>query len=367
MRGLYIHLPFCLQKCAYCDFVSYTDCYDLENKYIDALLQEFSQYRGMQVDTVYLGGGTPTSLKNKSLVRILDGAFSTFRIADNAEITVECNPKTASYDTFSALLDSGVNRLSIGIQSLDDAVLSRIGRIHSAEDAINCVNMAQKAGFHNISGDLMFGLPGQTMESLMKTLDGFSKLSLTHISCYGLILEEGTPLFSRVESGSEILPDEDTEYEMYAQINRSLQAQGFSRYEISNFAKPGMESRHNMRYWNCGEYAGCGAGAHAYLSGVRFCHTDSVPAYIDNPTKRLEETVVKAEDAVSEFMMLGLRKTEGVLQSEFLKRFGFSMHERFGNVIQKYIDMGLLAEKEGRLYFTERGVYVSNSVLCEFV
>ncbi len=367
MRGLYIHLPFCLKKCDYCDFVSYTDCYHMEEEYTDALLQEFSRYRGMAVDTVYLGGGTPTSFQTKSLVRILDGAFSSFEVAENAEITVECNPKTADFDTFSALRESGVNRLSIGVQSLDDGVLKKIGRIHSAEDAKACVEMARKAGFVNISADLMFGLPGQTMESLLKTLDGFSSLPLTHISCYGLILEEGTPLFKRIESGSEILPDEDTEYNMYKEINRYLKQLGFSRYEISNFAKPGMESRHNMRYWNCGEYAGCGAGAHAFLSGVRFCHTDSVPDYIENPTKRIEETAVSAEDSVAEFMMLGLRKTEGVSKTEFFRRFGFCMTERFGEVIKKYTKMGFLTETEDRVCFTEQGVYVSNSVLCEFV
>lgn len=367
MRGLYIHLPFCLKKCDYCDFVSYTDCYHLENRYVDALLSEFSIYRGMAVDTVYIGGGTPTSLQTKSLVRILDGAFSEFQVANGAEITVECNPKTADYDTFSALLNSGVNRLSIGIQSLDDAVLKQIGRIHSAEDAKMCVETAQKAGFTNISGDVMFSLPGQTAESLADTLEGMTKMPLTHISCYGLILEEGTPLFSRVESGSVVLPDEDTEYGMYTGINRFLKEQGFSRYEISNFSKPGMESKHNMRYWNCGEYAGCGAGAHSYLFGKRFCHTDAIAEYIENPTKRLEETEVTEADGMTEFMMLGLRKTEGVSKTEFQQKFGTALEARFGEVIGKYRKMGLLTETEDGVRFTERGVYVSNSVLCEFV
>lgn len=367
MRGLYIHLPFCLKKCDYCDFTSYTDCYHLEKAYTDALLREFSSLRGMAVDTVYIGGGTPTSLKPESLVRILDGAFSEFQIEKQAEITVECNPKTADEKTFSALLEAGVNRLSIGVQSLDDRVLKTIGRIHSAEDAVTCVEMARSAGFSNISADLMFALPGQNMEMLDRTIDGFLALSLSHISCYGLILEEGTPLFSRVESGKAVLPDEDTEYEMYRKINRRLAENGFSRYEISNFSKPGMESRHNMGYWNCREYAGCGAGAHGYLSGVRFCHTDSLLEYIQNPCLRLEETKVEREDSISEFMMLGLRKTEGVKKSEFFKRFGVTMEEQFGEILAKYQNMGLLSESEDHVCFTEEGVYVSNSVLCEFV
>ena len=366
MRGLYVHLPFCLKKCDYCDFVSYTDYFSLEEDYICALMTEFAQYRGTEIDTVYVGGGTPTSLQTKSLVRILDGAFAAFDVAKDAEITVECNPKTAALEKLRALKSVGVNRLSIGVQSLDDAVLQTIGRIHSAQDAIDCVEMAYSAGFRNISGDLMFGLPAQSMDSLIKSIDGFMQLPLTHISCYGLILEETTPLAKKVHAGVLALPDEDTEYAMYCKINETLPKNGFSRYEISNFAKEGFCSRHNLKYWDCVEYIGCGAGAHSYFEGARYSHTEDFAAYLNNPVKRQDMIHINCEEAMQEFMILGLRKTEGVSKPEFQKRFGKSIFDCFGDIIQTYEGKGLLDETEDRIFFTEQGIYVSNTVLCEF-
>ncbi len=367
MCGLYIHLPFCLKKCGYCDFVSYTDCYALEEPYVTALLSEFSQYRGTMVDTVYIGGGTPTSLTTKSLVRILDGAFAMFDVVKTAEVTVECNPKTADATKMQALFDHGANRLSIGVQSLDNDVLKTIGRIHTAEDAISCVEMAYHVGFRNLSGDLMFGLPGQTMESLRNSIDRLTSLPLTHISCYGLILEEGTPLNTQIETGELTLPDEDTEYAMYCEICDKLAKHGFYRYEISNFAKNGFASRHNLKYWDCVEYIGCGAAAHSYFEGVRYCHTVDLAAYMKNPMEQQEKTQILPEDAMCEFMMLGLRKTDGVSKTVFQKRFGIALCDRFGEVIEKYKEKGLLEEREDRIFFTEQGIYVSNTVLCEFV
>lgn len=366
MRGLYVHVPFCLKKCDYCDFVSYTDCFSREEEYVSALLSEFGQYRGTKVDTVYVGGGTPTSLQTKSLVRILDGAFAAFDVAEDAEITVECNPKTADLEKFTALKHAGVNRLSIGVQSLDDTILKTIGRIHSAQDATDCVKMAYSAGFSNISGDLMFGLPGQSMESLERSIDGMLKLPFTHISCYGLILEDATPLAEKVRAGAYTLPDEDTEYAMYCNINETLKANGFSRYEISNFAKDGFFSRHNVKYWDCIEYIGCGAGAHSYFEGIRYCHTEDVSAYIQNPAERQDVIHIDSEDAMREFMMLGLRKTEGVSKTEFQNRFGKTISDCFGEIIKTYKEKGLLSETEDRIFFTEQGIYVSNMVLCEF-
>ncbi|MBQ4087988.1 MAG: radical SAM family heme chaperone HemW [Clostridia bacterium] len=367
MRGLYVHVPFCLKKCDYCDFVSYPDCYHLEEAYVDALLSEFQQYRGEAVDTVYLGGGTPTSLQTKSLVRILNGAFETFDVAKDAEVTVECNPKTADGEKLSALLETGANRLSIGVQSLDDTVLSAIGRIHTAEDAAECISLAKQAGFINISGDVMFGLPGQSMESLEDTLRKMTKLPLTHISCYGLICEEETPLTKRIASGELTLPDEDTEYNMYRTVVSLLKEAGFHQYEISNFAKPGMESRHNQKYWDCIEYFGCGAAAHSYFEGERYHNTEDLTAYLKNPGEKLDIMDIGLEDAVYEYMMLGLRKTEGASKSWFSERFGMEMKDCFRDVIEKYKKNGLLQENGDFISFTEQGIYVSNTVLCEFM
>ena len=367
MRGLYVHVPFCLKKCDYCDFVSYPDCYHLEDAYVDALLSEFRQYRGGVVDTIYLGGGTPTSLQTKSLVRILDGAFETFDVAKGAEVTVECNPKTADEAKLYALLEHGANRLSIGVQSLENQVLQTIGRIHTAEDAIQCVQMAKQAGFFNISGDVMFGLPGQSIKSLKETLAQMTALPLTHISCYGLICEEETPLTRQIEAGVLTLPDEDTEYDMYRTVVHHLKQDGFHQYEISNFAKAGMESRHNMKYWDCIEYFGCGAAAHSYFDGERYHNTEDLTEYIQNPGEKQDIMDIGLEDAVYEYMMLGLRKTKGVSKSRFRERFGMELTACFHDVIEKYKKNGLLQENGDYISFTEQGIYVSNTVLCEFM
>lgn len=362
-----MHLPFCLKKCAYCDFVSYSAHYDRQREYLEALKQEFLHYRGEEIDTVYLGGGTPTSLGTEILTGILDEIFSCFRVLPDAEVTVECNPKTADFEKFCALKKAGVNRLSIGVQSLNNCELSAIGRLHTAEDALFCVKEAARAGFSNISADLMFSLPHQTVESLEKSIDGILQLPITHISCYGLILEEGTRLTEEVKSGAVILPDEDTELTMYQTIVEKLRNAGFYQYEISNFSKPGKESRHNTRYWKCEEYIGCGVAAHSYFKGERFSNTDDFEAYLKNPLKREEVTQISTEDQMSEFFVLGLRMMHGVSEEAFMKKFGVSFMDAYGKVIEKYQQNGLLEMENGYLRFTKQGVYVSNTVLCEFV
>ncbi len=362
-----MHLPFCLKKCAYCDFVSYSAHYDRQRGYLEALKKEFSNYRGEEIDTVYLGGGTPTSLDTGILIELLDEIFENFSVLPNAEITVECNPKTADFEKFCALKKAGANRLSIGVQSLNDDELSALSRLHSAEDAIDCVNQAEKAGFSNISVDLMFSLPHQTLESLNKTIDGLLTLPVTHISCYGLILEPGTRLFKAVHSGEVLLPDEDTELKMYQAIVETLRKAGFYQYEISNFSKIGYESKHNTRYWKCEEYIGCGAAAHSYFKGERFSKTEDFEKYLKNPGEKEDVIKISKEDQMSEFMILGLRMMRGVSDEDFREKFGVSFIDVYKEAIEKYEKNGLLERKEGSLRFTEQGVYVSNTVLCEFV
>lgn len=367
MRGLYIHLPFCLKKCSYCDFVSYENAYALEEDYLNALIEELTEYKGEAVDTVYIGGGTPTSLKTKTLVSLLDTVFSTFDVEKNAEVTVECNPKTEERDKFSALLSCGVNRLSIGVQSFDDEVLKAIGRIHTKEDAIACIENAYNAGFKNISADLMFSLPNQSLDSLKKSVEKMVSLPVCHVSCYGLILEDGTPLFEKVKNGLYSLPDEDTEFKMYCTINDILNKHGFSRYEISNFSKDGFHSRHNLKYWSAEEYVGCGAGAHSYYNGTRFLSPYSLREYIKNPLAREDIEILSEEEKIKEFMILGLRKTDGVSKDEFFKRFNVELDDVYKDIIEKFTKNGLLASSKDRLYLTDKGVYISNSVLCEFM
>ena len=366
-RGLYVHIPFCVKKCAYCDFVSFSDCFCQEDRYVDALVREFEHYKGEEIDTVFLGGGTPTSLKTESLCKILDSIFKNFSVLENAEVTVECNPKTADREKLSALLNCGVNRLSIGVQSLDDTVLKAIGRIHSAEDAKNIIHDAKLVGFKNISADIMFGLPCQTEEILNNTIDELCKLPLNHISCYGLILEDGTPLAEKVKKGEVTLPDEDTEFKMYESAIVHLLENGFKRYEISNFAKENAVSRHNIKYWECDEYIGCGVSAHSYFHGVRFSHTDDLSKYIENPLIYENKIRLTNEDKMSEFVMLGLRMDKGISDSEFFNRFKISLIDKYGDVIEKHEKNGLLEFKDGNLKFTPQGVYLSNTVLCEFM
>ena len=367
MRGLYVHIPFCLKKCSYCDFVSYSGAFGLEDDYVNALLSEFASFRGEKVDTVYFGGGTPTSLKTENLTRLLDGVFSSFHVAQDAEVTIECNPKTADFSKFRALLSHGANRLSIGVQTFDEQCLKAIGRVHAADDAKRCIQDAARAGFLNLSADLMFGLPGQSVASAVESVEIAATMPVRHISCYGLMLEEHTPLWEQVQAGTVSLPEEDAEFSMYCNMKDALNSRGFHQYEISNFAKDGFSSRHNLKYWNCEEYIGCGAAAHSYFEGARFCHGSNLLDYIQNPAAREDVTVLDKEEQMSEFLILGLRKTAGVSETEFFARFGVSMNERYNNVIEKFTKAGLLVRDGGVLRFSEQGVYVSNTVLCEFV
>lgn len=367
MRGLYVHIPFCLKKCSYCDFVSYSGAFGLEDDYVNALLSEFASFRGEKVDTVYFGGGTPTSLKTENLTRLLDGVFSTFHVAHDAEVTIECNPKTADFSKFRALLSHGANRLSIGVQTFDEQCLKAIGRVHAADDAKRCIQDAARAGFLNLSADLMFGLPGQSVASAVESVEIAATMPVRHISCYGLMLEEHTPLWEQVQAGTVSLPEEDAEFLMYCKMKDALNSRGFHQYEISNFAKDGFSSRHNLKYWNCEEYIGCGAAAHSYFEGARFCHGSNLLDYIQNPAAREDVTVLDKEEQMSEFLILGLRKTAGVSETEFFARFGVSMNKCYNNVIEKFTKAGLLVRDGGVLRFSEQGVYVSNTVLCEFV
>lgn len=368
MRGLYVHLPFCLKKCSYCDFVSYPDAFGLEEDYVNALLSEFASFRGEKIDTVYFGGGTPTSLETEHLTKLLDGVFSAFSVAQGAEVTIECNPKTADFAKFRALKSHGANRLSVGVQSFDDTCLKIIGRVHSADDAVRCLEDAARAGFLNISVDLMFGLPGQSLKTVQKSvLTAAAMQTVRHVSCYGLILEENTPLWEQVQAGALTLPDEDTEFEMYCEIKNMLCASGFHQYEISNFARDGYESRHNLKYWNCEEYIGCGAAAHSYFEGARFCHSAGLLDYIKNPCAREDVTVLSKAEQMSEFLILGLRKTAGVSKKEFCARFGETIDACYQKAIEKFTKTGLLESTGDTLRLSEKGVYVSNTVLCEFV
>lgn len=363
MYGLYIHIPFCIKKCKYCDFVSYTDCNRLFDSYIDCVLTEARAYSQLSFDTVFIGGGTPTILSADQLSRLLCGLKNTLHIKKDAEFSIEANPKTLTHEKLSVLSENGINRLSIGVQSFSDTELSFLGRIHSASDAKATIDLA-KSFFDNINIDLMLNLPYQSAANALTTLKEAVLLEPSHISCYSLIIEENTELFSEYQKGSFLLPDEDTDRRTFEAVCRYLAANGYARYEISNFSKPGFECRHNLKYWNCNEYIGLGAAAHSYLNDCRFYNTPDIYSYLSGNT--IEEKIdLSASDKMSEFMIMGLRKTAGIDIYDFSARFNKNIFEVFN--LDKFLNCGLLLSENGRLYLSEHGLDVSNSILCEFV
>lgn len=363
MYGLYIHIPFCIKKCNYCDFVSFTEKDALFDEYIDALLLEAKEYETLSFDTVFIGGGTPTVLSPKQLERLLSGIRSTLKISDNAEFSIEANPKTLTEEKLITLYKNGVNRISIGVQSFIDSELSFLGRIHSSRDAISTIELAKKY-FDNFNLDLMFALPNQTKEDVLFSLKTAVSLSPAHISCYSLILEEGTPLFCEFEKGNLTLQDEDTDRNNFEAICNFLKENGYSRYEVSNFALDGFECRHNLKYWDCDEYIGLGLAAHSYFDGKRFYNTSDFKTYIEGNFHD-EFITLSEKDKMSEFMIMGLRKTNGIKISEFEKRF-FKNPCNIYNM-EKFQKLGLIINDGEKIRLTERGMDVSNSVLCEFV
>lgn len=366
MKGLYVHIPFCIQKCKYCDFNSFSACEKEKVDYLDALILDMARHRGEAVDTVFIGGGTPTSLSDEQLELLLQSIRDNFNIVKPCEFTVEANPKTVDEKKLSLLKFYGVNRLSIGVQSFCDDELKRLGRIHTAKEAEETATLAKKY-FDNISVDLMCAIPGQTKESFKRSLDKAFSLAPNHISCYSLILENGTPLYYEYEKGTLLLPDEDDEREIYDIACREMEAHGYEQYEISNFAKSGYFSRHNMKYWQCREYIGVGLSAHSYLRGVRFSNTDNFSSYVKGDFDSEEKDILSKEDKMSEFMFMGLRMTGGISKSEFLNRFGENMEKVFQKPLSKFIKMGMIEEKGDRIQLSKQAISVSNQIMCEFI
>ena len=367
MQGVYIHIPFCMQKCRYCDFVSYCGQEDIHAEYIEALGREMAQYRKTKADTVFIGGGTPTILVPALLDRLLSLIRDNFQLAENTEFSVEANPKTLSPEKLRILKNGGVNRLSIGVQSFCDEELRVLGRIHSAADAYNTVWMAKNAGFENVNLDLMSALPGQTRKRFQLTLEQAVKLEPAHISCYSLILEEGTPLAADYARGCFQIPDEDEDRDIYEYACAFLAEQGYMQYEISNFAKPGFSCRHNLKYWECQEYIGLGAAAHSFDGTSRRKNTFVLAEYLEGRGIGQIEAVLNREDKISEFMIMGLRKADGISEHDFFRRFGVELDAVYGKEIRKFLGGKFLEWQCGRIFLTRKGISVSNSILCEFI
>ena len=368
--GLYIHIPFCRTKCLYCDFCSFVSRDDGEReRYVDALLREIHE-RGTDkyaVDTVYFGGGTPSLLSSQQIGRILSAVRENFRLTDDVEVTLECNPMTHLDDGkeyFSAIHRLGVNRLSLGVQSALDSELKLIGRRHTFEEAKRTFSCARESGFDNISIDLMFGIPSQTVKSLDYSLDEFISLGAEHISIYSLQLEEGTPLH-RMQSRYEIA-DDDAVADMYATINQKMKGAGYIHYEISNFAKEGKESRHNSKYWRLDEYLGLGLAAHSDFGGERSENTCDLSDYLEGKYYLSGNEIGKAEREV-EFVMLGLRMSEGISKSEFYERFKIDFDEKYGEKVKNLAKLDFVSDSPDKFALTEKGFAVSNMILSQIL
>lgn len=367
--GLYIHLPFCLKKCGYCDFTSFENQYDIADQYIDGLTREMNWYKGEEIDTVYLGGGTPSTLSAAQIERLLTAVRSTFAVDPNSEITMEVNPATVDLAYLQAMRQLGVNRLSIGLQSLNDDELAAIGRLHTAQQALDCVQQAQKAGFSNISVDVMFGLPNQTFDSFLDTIFTVANLDIQHISCYSLTLETGTPLYRQHINGQLNLPGEETERSMFESAVELFTTQGFQMYEISNFAKRGYQSRHNIKHWQRTPYIGLGVSASSCYRETRFENPHTFEKYfsmLEEGRNKFEVTELNEKDIQNEFLFLGLRMNEGVSIEEFKNKFGKDILELYGKTIRWYQNLGLLRVAGGRIQLTLKGMNVSNSIFTSF-
>ena len=376
---LYIHIPYCRQKCRYCDFASYAGQEATMAAYVDALLREadaMAAYaKDTPIQTVFIGGGTPSTLPATLLKNLLTGLHERFIIPAGVEFTSEANPGTLTSEWLEAAISSGVNRLSMGMQTAQPELLRTLGRIHRYEDVVESVQLARSMGISNLSVDLMFGLPGQTPDMWRESLAAALALKVEHMSCYGLIPEDGTPLKHDLDTGRLSLPDEAAERHMYDDTLRILAQHGYNQYEISNFAKPGYACQHNIGYWARVPYIGLGASAASFLQtksgGLRLTNPASIREYInmadEQAWRRRERTSLLPEDARFESLMLGLRMTAGVSEADFAAMHGITLNDYCGDVLRQQEARGLLVHRDGRWALTRRGMDVQNAILVEIM
>lgn len=368
--ALYIHIPFCKQKCLYCDFPSFCGKESRMIDYSKALAKDIESIGNRKVKTIFIGGGTPTYLSLEGW-DIIKSSIDKLNKTRDLEFTVEGNPGTFTEKKLLFLKELGVNRLSIGLEAWQNSILTKLGRIHSAEEFVEGYNLARTIGFNNINVDLMFGLPNQRLEDWKETLENVIKIKPEHISCYSLIIEENTPFYKMYNENDLILPEEELERNMYGFAIKRLKEEGYERYEISNFSKRGKECKHNLVYWDLEEYIGCGAASHSYVDGIRYRKPESIEEYIkgvslgDNLKLDIHKNFIK--DDMEEFMFMGLRKIKGVSIEKFNNRFKRDIYSVYGKVIEKHLSERLLIKEDDRLFLSNRGIEVSNSILCDFI
>ena len=371
--GVYVHIPFCKKKCDYCDFISYCNKDNLIYDYVQAVKAEIqSQNIKPEITTIYIGGGTPSYIDSKYIIEILE-KIKEKNVSSNAEITIEVNPGTVTKEKLEDYIKNGINRISIGLQTTNDELLKQIGRIHSFTQFLETYKLAKKVGFKNINVDLILGLPNQRIKDLKESLEQIIKLKPKHISVYSLIVEDGTPIANKIEKGEMQLPDEELERNMYWFVKNTLELNGFIHYEISNFAKKGYESKHNLNCWNQKEYIGIGASAHSYRDITRYSNTENIEEYIENVNNgnfnrnKIIHEIQKEDKKKKEFMLLGLRKIKGVDINQFKNKFGDNPIYLFRNELKKLTDERLLIIDNNNIRLTNKGLDLANLVWEEFI
>lgn len=367
---LYVHIPFCVRKCQYCDFLSGPSDEETKDRYIEALLKEIraaEHTEDYEIVSVFIGGGTPSALKAEAIASIMRTLQEQFFFCEDAEVTIEANPGTVDLKKLTIYRNVGINRLSLGLQSTDAEELKLLGRIHSYEEFLKSYEWAREVGFSNINIDLMFAIPGQTGEAWRQHLYQVAELNPEHISAYSLIIEEGTPF---AEQNLD-LPDEDTEYQMYEDTAEILERYGYRQYEISNYAKQGYMCRHNAGYWQRREYLGFGLGASSLYRGMRFSNTRRMQEYLKESRNsdqiRKDVTVLSRNERIEEFMFLGLRMTEGISEKKFEENFDVRLMDVYGDILQKYEETGFMEHIETKWRLTRKGIHVSNHILADFL
>ena len=373
--GIYVHIPFCKSKCSYCDFTSFANKEKVIEKYIECLKKEIKNKESNNciIDTIYIGGGTPSFIESKYIKEIVETIKSKFKIKQEAEITIEINPGTVNEEKLKDYKKTGINRISIGLQSTNNKILKQIGRIHTYEEFLNTYNLAKKVGFKNINVDLMLALPSQTLEELEDSVQKVTKLEPKHISVYSLIIEEGTKMQQLVDSKKIQLPSDELERKMYWNIKNKLEENGYIHYEISNFSKKGFESKHNTNCWNQKEYLGLGLSAHSYINNERFCNTSNIEEYIKNVENNNFKgniqicEIQNEEEKKKEYMLLALRKLEGVDIGEFKNKFVDNPIYLYRKELEKLVNEDLIEIDLNNIKLTNKGLDLANLVWEEFV
>lgn len=369
--SLYIHIPFCKQRCFYCDFPTFAGKERFREDYVEALIKEIEdKCSNYLIKTIFIGGGTPSYLEEKELEKLLI-AVSKLNLSDKLEYSIECNPGTVNEDKLKIMKKYGINRISFGLQSCNNQLLKKIGRIHTFKEFLENYNLARKIGFNNINIDLMYGLPNLTIQDWKDTLEKISELRPEHISAYSLIIEEGTAFYKLYEKDKLELPSEDDERVMDKLTKDILKSNGYHQYEISNFALPGKECEHNKVYWSLEEYIGVGSASSSYIDGYRLVNTSNINDYIEKINNNISVVIDKyentIEDEMEEFVFMGLRMVSGIDLLKFKKKFGVDINSIYKEVIEKNIKDGLLVVEENKMFLTAKGMELSNSVMSDFI